>query len=616
MSSRVKTGSGDQSLGMKLVKIVAAFIPFALIFGCSGGGNMGSGGGSGGSSLTLSLASGSAQVFQSEPPVTVDVTLTRTGTTGSVALSVSGLPQGASDMIVSPESGDTGSITISPGSAAVGTYTLTVTASDGTNMGTANLSLTVGAADVISNVATGPFRVAMSTSFQPAEWDYQFFTLNPQGTTTLGNLQPNHIRLQGVSEGVPEGTAGSSTQAWSFSILDAIVQPVLSVGDHSPEFQIAKAPPFMYADDDSSNSFDDLTFAQFAGYAQNLVKYYNTGGFSANGQTYVSPSYPTDTITYWGIYNEPNLNNNLTPQQYVTMYNELVPAMQSVDASLKFVALELSDFSGQVDAWLPPFVNTSTGVTAQVDVMATHFYSSCNQMDTDAQIMSTIPGFVSDVQTFYTDMAANPSLASVPVWVTENNVNADYDAGNGMSACNPGQKFVIDPRGTSPFFAAWRPYVFSQLGKAGIQALYHWDFDADQQFGEVIYATDTIELSYWVDYWLGRSFPATAGSNLLDYTSTDYGDLETLPVINSDGSVVIMISDHAVSSPSDNNGPGVPRAVLVDVSALGKFSSASLLTIDNNTSVPNGPAAVSVTPAPQMVISLDGYSVAFLTLTP
>ena len=28
--------------------------------------------------------------------------------------------------------------------------------------------------------------VAMSTSFQPAEWDYQFFTDNPGATTTTG----------------------------------------------------------------------------------------------------------------------------------------------------------------------------------------------------------------------------------------------------------------------------------------------------------------------------------------------------------------------------------------------------------------------------------------------
>ena len=62
---------------------------------------------------------------------------------------------------------------------------------------------------VISKTTNGPFSVAMSTSFQPAEWDYQFFMLNPAATTTLGTLGPHHIRLQGVSQGVPQITASS-----------------------------------------------------------------------------------------------------------------------------------------------------------------------------------------------------------------------------------------------------------------------------------------------------------------------------------------------------------------------------------------------------------------------
>jgi hypothetical protein len=475
----------------------------------------------------------------------------------------------------------------------------------------------------ISKTVTGPFGVAMSTAFQPAEWDYTVFQDYSGLTTTLGDLQPQHVRLQGISEGVPQGTADSASTAWNFTVLDAITQPVLGVSDHSPEFQIAKAPPFMYVDDDSGNSFQDLTFDQFSGYAQKLVQYYNTGGFVSDGVTYVSPAYPTDTITWWGIYNEPNLNNNLTPQQYVTMYNALVPAMKTIDPSIKIAAVELADFQGQVQNWVPTFVS---GVTAPVDVVATHFYSTCDQTDTDATIFGTIApnsantnyNFVTDVQLWYSLMAANPTLASVPVWVTENNVNADYASSNGKSTCNPNQVFVLDQRGSSAFFAAWRPYVFSQLGKAGIQALYHWDFAADAQFGEVNVTTSQaqLQLSYWTDYWLGRMFPSPPGASLLKYTDTDSTEIETLPVQNSDGSVVVMVANHAVNSPNDNNGPGAARSVLIDVSALGNFSSGSLLTIDASTSAASGPAASSVTPAAQMTIKFNGYGVAFLTLTP
>ena len=295
------------------------------------------------------------------------------------------------------------------------------------------------------------------------------------------------------------------------------------------------------------------------------------------------------------------------------MYNTVVPAMQAVDPSLRFAAIELADFSGQAQAWVPPFVS---GVNARVDVMATHFYSSCNQKDSDQQVFATVPGFASEVQFFYSQMATNPALASVPVWVTENNVNADFQGANGMSTCNPSQVFVTDQRGSSAFFAAWRPYVFSQLGKAGTQALYHWDFAADAQYGEVNASTGQLQLSYWVDYWLERMFPSPPGAELLQYTSTDNTDLELLPVANSDGSVVIMVANHAVNAATDNDGPGTPRTVVVDVSALGAFSSGALLLIDANTNLANGPTETPVTPSTQVTISLDGYGVAFLTLKP
>jgi hypothetical protein len=465
----------------------------------------------------------------------------------------------------------------------------------------------------ISNATIQPFSVAMSTSFQPAEWDYQFFTLNPTATTTLGNLGPHHIRLQGISQGIPQGSEGTSSTAWDFSTLDAITQPVLSVGDHSPEFQIAKAPAFLYLNNDSGNSFLDPTYADFSSYAQNLVQYYNTGGFTANSQLFVSPAYAQgEKITWWGIYNEPNINNNLTPQDYAAMYNRIVPAMQAVDPTIKFAALELADFSGQVTAWVPTFVSN---VAAHVDVMATHFYSTCNQQDRDDVVFRSVPGFAADVQAIYATMVTNQTLAGVPVWVTENNVNADYDAGGGISACN-GTTFVPDLRGSSPFFAAWRPYVFSQLGKNRVQALYHWDFDADKQFGEVDYNTDALQLSYWVDYWLGQEFLPDAGSQLLQFTSTDEFDFETLPVINSDGSVVVMIANHALNSVTDNNGPGVKETINVDVSALGTFSSINWLTIDKNTNVQSGPVASAIQPEGTIPVTLDGYSVGFLTLKP
>ena len=90
----------------------------------------------------------------------------------------------------------------------------------------------------VSNTSKGSFAVAMSTSFQPAEWDSTFFVTFPAATTPLNNLLPQHIRLQPVSQGVPQ----KADQSWDFTMLNAVLNPVIGVADKSPELQLATAP--------------------------------------------------------------------------------------------------------------------------------------------------------------------------------------------------------------------------------------------------------------------------------------------------------------------------------------------------------------------------------------
>lgn len=75
-----------------------------------------------------------------------------------------------------------------------------------------------------------------------------------------------------------------------------------------------------------------------------------------------------------------------------------------------------------------------------------------------------------------------------------------------------------------------------------------------------------------------------------------------------------MISNYAVASPTDNNGPGLPRVVSLDVSSLGTFTNGSLLTIDSTTDATNGPTAVTIAPTSPVQVTLNGYGVAFVKL--
>jgi hypothetical protein len=455
----------------------------------------------------------------------------------------------------------------------------------------------VNANITVSNRASADFDLALSTSFQPAEWDNAFFfTSTTAKKTLLENLQPHHIRLQTISHGIPQ----TSPTTWDFSVLDDITQPVLAVGDHSPEMQLGWAPSFMWAG-------GELDASQFSDYAQKMVSYYNSpAGFTASDGSHVSPS--GLPIRWWGILNEPSINN-VSDTEYVQIYNEVVPAMKAADPTLKFVALELccgSEYYAQTFA---------DNVTVQVDAVATHYYSSCNQKDSDQQLFSTVPGFANSVQRIAAYLSTNPALGNVPIWITENNVNADFDAGGGISACN-GTNFVTDRRGSSAFFAAWRPYVFSQTGKAGARALYHWDFDADAQFGEVDYNTGHTQLSYWVDYWLAHMFPGGNNAKLLESTNSDSAEIEVLPVLNSDGSVVIMVANHAVASPTDNNGSVLAAKVSLDVSSLGSFTSASQITLDSATDAAAGPIQQAILPASTLHLTFSGYGTTIVKLIP
>ncbi|MGD0631246.1 MAG: cellulase family glycosylhydrolase [Terracidiphilus sp.] len=578
--------------------------------------------------MTVTLGSASVIVPQDGTPAALTVTIS--GPSGSGSVSVSALPGGMTAQFVAQNGGPSGTLTFTGStSAEPGSFSPVVQVSLAGQSASASFTLVSAVVAKVSSTTdttmgvNGVLKQFMSTSFQVAEWDGDYFGGSNAAAleSTMTAMGPQHIRLQTVSQGVAMSTNTGTANDWDFTILDQTVQPILASADHSPEFQIATAPAWMCF----SNGQLDVTnhVKDFAAYAANLVRYYNKGGFDWGGTHFQSPSnYP---ITWWGIFNEPN-GNGITADQYVKIYNTVVPAMLAVDPTIKLSAVEYSDYGlgtgdgGDPMTYLPAFVSpaNSGGVNTQVNIVSTHFYSSCNQSDPDASLMASVPQFASNVSYFYQELQTRPDLKDVPVWVTENNVNADYVGANGMSTCNPNQVFVDDHRGTSAFFAAWRPYVFSALGKVGNQALYHWAYDGDQQYGEVDPSGNTY-LSYWVDQALDSIYPSTPGSpapSILELSATDTTSVETLATKNADGSVTVMVDDHAVASPTDNNGSGAARMVIVDVSGMGNFSSASLLSISAGSSASTAPVPVSVTPASRMTISLPGYGVAWLQLKP
>jgi hypothetical protein len=440
----------------------------------------------------------------------------------------------------------------------------------------------------VSPKVIGTFSEAMSTSFQSAPWTDPAFLAHPEIPNLLTQLNPHHIRVQVIDKSIPETAPG----AWDFTALDRQLQPILSAADHSPEIQLAQAPAYLYRT--KTNFVTPAFIAGFADYAAKMVQHYD------------SPDTP-HPIKYWGILNEPNYFH-ISPTEYVALYNAAVTAMRAVDPTIKLVALELGAEPADERSYIPIFVRR---VTAPVDVIAVHFYSTC-----DRTVFNTIASFVQQAHSIHREMRTNPQLRDVPLWILENNVNADFVDDDGNSTCDPTLKFVEDARGTGPFFAAWRAYEFSRFGQAGIHALYHWVFAGDTQYGELNTEANPahLQVSYWVDYWLGRYYPPTTSTEILTVTNPDPTNLEIFAVKQAGGKTIVMVCNHAVANPTDNNGKGLPRSVLVDISALGAFTSARQLTFDASTNPITGPVEKTVTIAPRMQLSLGGYGAAFLTL--
>ena len=464
------------------------------------------------------------------------------------------------------------------------------------------LLLAVGAAHPqilsvkVSPKVVGTFTEAMSTSFQAAPWTDEAFTAHPEIPSQLDTLNPHHIRVQVIDQSIPE----TAPNQWDFAALDRQLQPILAAADHSPEIQLAAAPTFLYH---SKTHFVTPAFiAGYASYAAGMVRHYNTPGTDGK-----APPHP---IRYWGILNEPNYFH-ISPAEYVALYNAAVPAMQAVDPTIKLVALEFGGEPTDEFKYLPFFAR---GVKAQVDILGIHLYSTCDRRDPDSDLFDTIPSFVRQIHYF------ERQIPNTPVWVLENNVNADFINDQGNSTCNPTQKYIEDPRGSSAFFAAWRATEFAQFARAGAQALYHWHYTGGPQYAE-LNTDDTpahLQLSYWLDLWLGKLFPpqeeGQAPAQILSITNPDPTSIELFAVRQPTGKIIILFANHTVAHPSDDNGPGAPRTIQLDLSALGPHTTGTQLTFDAATNPLTGPEPKSVTPSWKIGLTLPGYGVTFLTL--
>ncbi len=118
----------------------------------------------------------------------------------------------------------------------------------------------------------------------------------------------------------------------------------------------------------------DPSNAELADYYARLVSWYTKGGFTDRfGRRHDSGhSYQID---YWEVFNEPEFEHQMTPEQYTERYDAIVGAIRTVSPKTKFVGISLA-YPAKQPRFFEYFLdkrNHKPGIP--LDMISFHFYA-------------------------------------------------------------------------------------------------------------------------------------------------------------------------------------------------------------------------------------------------
>jgi hypothetical protein len=418
-----------------------------------------------------------------------------------------------------------------------------------------------------------------------------------------------HVGDDGGNPAMPE----IRYNEWSFTFLDMLVNDETRMGQR-PLMNIKFAPDWMWTCSHYGDPghVEDLTFQTYAQYMARLVSYYNLGQMTTEtGQVIVNPAGVSNRITWWEPWNEPDLANEtpcepasgqaLTPAEFLTMWNAVVPAMLAVDPTLKFVGPATA--GGQFGSGNTgnEYVDTlMQGATRQPDAISFHGYGYWDNTVTDRWIFDGdntgaggIPDMVEAAQ------AIKTNYPSKPIWITEMNVNSDWGADTHHRPWNE-------------FAAAWWASAYTELAPANVAMLDQYDAVESPQFGLIEYETGNPFLPYWIIKDLNDAFPQA--STRLSATSPDTQVLEATAARKPSGEITVLVGARKVDAAHPRAGHGLPQDVNVVLDGITP-TAITLTQIDVNTPPLTGPIPVSLPPSSPVALHFPGYGLALLTIS-
>lgn len=229
----------------------------------------------------------------------------------------------------------------------------------------------------------------------------------------IKNLKAEYVRFQpwrpyprlAVAELYPPENGKTS---WDFSLIDPLVEDFMdaSEGRHViftfgtiPSWMLKTPKPDEIPRDPNEISwsygmardFTDfhLTVKLFAAYQARLAQWYLVGGFKDEYGHWHESGHHYRNVAYWGILNEPGAEHELTPQQYVEVYDAVVHAVRKVAPNMRFIGL--SDDNVWVNRTLPEnfsyFLKKENHLPeTPLDAIAYHYYGNPDADET-AQTM-------------------------------------------------------------------------------------------------------------------------------------------------------------------------------------------------------------------------------------
>lgn len=180
--------------------------------------------------------------------------------------------------------------------------------------------------------------------------------------------------------------------SWDFSLIDPLVidfleankgRPVMLNFSTVPQWMFKTSYKFTFPPDPDEavwtyvdgTELRDPTGKELADYYARVVSWYTKGGFTDEyGKRHVSNHHYK--IDYWEVFNEPEFEHQVTPEQYTARYDAIVAAIRRVDPKIKFVGISLA-YPAKQPRFFEYFLNKKNHKPGiPIDMISYHFYAT------------------------------------------------------------------------------------------------------------------------------------------------------------------------------------------------------------------------------------------------